>query len=360
MKKLMIVVTAVLFTCFSSNAYTTKEALDSCVQYAKFLQDSTSIPGMQMTIIRDGILIYSGTFGYSNITKKIPVKPYTKFRIASVSKVITAITAMKLLEMQKMSLDSTIQAYLPKYPVAKYPITIRELLSHTSGIRHYRDNEFSNPKHYKTMEKYLNTFMYDSLLFEPRTTSKYSSFGYLVLGSIIERITGMKFQKFVEKTILNPLKITRTLPDDKKKDIPQRTEFYMKDDESVIRRCPEYDVSYKIPTGGYLSTSYDIAYLCSKLLEGQVVNDSLKNLYLTPVKLKNGTDAFWTLGLRWSKHSNNKPGYFWQLGSSFGCSSAVAFSPQSSIVVCWITNMNINWSEYPVLKILKLIENADK
>lgn len=347
-----------LTATLEAHALTTREALDSCVKFARYLQDSTNIPGMQMTIIKNGVLIYSGTFGYSNITSKTPVKPYTKFRIASVSKVITAITAMKLLEYRKLSLDSTIQAYYPKYPRTRYPITVRNLLSHTSGIRHYEGDEFSNPKHYKTMEQFLNTFKYDSLLFEPGTTSKYSSYGYLVMGVIIEKLTGMKFQDYVAKVLTKPLNMTRTMPDNPNKNIPFRTEFYMKDGESVVRRCPTYDVSYKIPTGGYLSTSYDIASMVSKFLEGKVVNDSIEKIYLTPVRLRNGKEAFWTPGLRWTK-LNKKALAYWQLGSSYGCSSAVAFSPEHKTVVCWITNMNINWSEHPVLKILRYIEDAE-
>lgn len=356
MKKFTFCFLVCIFSVFHGRnmAYSAEiqEKLDSCVRYIQQMQDSLFIPGMQVTIMQDNVVLWSKSFGYTDINKRTPVRSYTKFRIASLSKMLTSLSVMKLLEEHKISLDSTIQTYLPNYPKAEFPITIRNLLSHTSGIRHYRGNEFSNPNGYKTMTGYMNIFKNDTLLFQPNTKSAYSSYGYIILGAIIEKVSGESFPSFVSENILSPLGLHRIMPDAMKEKISNRTKFYTMDKKGIIRECPPYDMSYKLSTGGYLSTSYDFSKLCCDLMDGCVLNDSIAEIYLTPVTLNDRTASYWTPGLRYTQ-LNKKHTAYWHLGSSHGVSSAVAFDPKTKLSICWLTNMNVNWSERPILTLMR-------
>ncbi len=333
--------------------------LDSCRKYAQKLKDSLFIPGMQITIMQDNAVLWNKSFGYSNLLYMKKVQPYTKFRIASVSKMFTSSAIMKLMEQGKIELDSAVRYYMPDYPARRFPIPIRTLLNHTSGIRHYEGNEFANPKKYKNLNEALNMFKNDTLLFEPGTKALYSSFGYNLLGAVIERITKMRYQDYVYKYLLSPLKLNRTMPDKNDNSITNRTNFYMMNSKKVIIECEPYDLTHKIPTGGYLSTSSDLAKYCSALLDGKVLSDSVLNIYLSPTYLKDESPSHWCLGLRITPISK-KYNVYWQLGTTYGASSAIAFEPKTKTVISWITNMNVKWTENDILQMMKYMLKVEE
>ena len=333
--------------------------LDSCRKYAQKLKDSLFIPGMQITIMQDNAVLWNKSFGYSDLLNMKKVQPYTKFRIASVSKMFTSSAIMKLMEQGKIELDSAVRYYMPDYPARRFPIPIRTLLNHTSGIRHYEGNEFANPKKYKNLNEALNMFKNDTLLFEPGTKALYSSFGYNLLGAVIERITKMRYQDYVYKYLLSPLKLNRTMPDRNDNSITNRTNFYMMNSKKVIIECEPYDLTHKIPTGGYLSTSSDLAKYCSELLAGKVLSDSVLNIYLSPTYLKDESPSHWCLGLRITPISK-KYNVYWQLGTTYGASSAIAFEPKTKTVISWITNMNVKWTENDILQMMKYMLKVEE
>lgn len=116
----------------------------------------------------------------------MPVTAETRFRIGSVSKALTSVAVGRLLQDGRLDLDSPVQRYVPGFPAKRYPITVRQVAGHLAGIRHYFPGEFENREHYPTITQGLAIFAADSLLFEPGTAFAYSSYGYNLLGAVIE------------------------------------------------------------------------------------------------------------------------------------------------------------------------------
>lgn len=136
--------------------------------------------GCSVTVIKNGDIVYSNGFGYSDIGNRIKMTCDSVMRIASISKSITSIAIAQLIKENKLDLNKRIEDYIKDYPLASinnnelYSITIYDLLSHRSGIRHYKDNEFNSNKHYNDSISTLNIFKNDPILFKPGTNYLYS------------------------------------------------------------------------------------------------------------------------------------------------------------------------------------------
>jgi len=145
------------------------------------------VPGLSVAVVDRGRVILTQGYGIADVENSVPATADTVYRIASISKSITATAALKLVEAGKLDLDAPIQKYCPDFPKKPWPITARELLSHQSGIRDYRnDEETINTRHYASIKEALPQFANDPLEFEPGTKMQYTSYGYIVLGCVME------------------------------------------------------------------------------------------------------------------------------------------------------------------------------
>lgn len=365
MKKLLYLITlpfAMLFLSGQLTAQNTPQqyasAIDSCNRYAEMIKNKFTIPGMQITVMKDNAVIWSKSFGYRNLKKSLSLQNYNKMRIASISKMFTSVGIMKLVEMNRLNLDTAIQAYVPDFPHKSHPITVRQLLNHTSGIRHYNNNEYDNPLKAKTIEQSLAYIRNDSLLFEPGTKVLYSSYAYNLLGVIIQRISGTPYQEFINKYLIYPATLKYTMPDRVGTFIKNKSEYYYLDDKKIIRSTNDFDLTFKLPTGGYLSTSYEIAKFASELMNGKILNEAALQQYLSPTFLKDKSNTYWNLGLK-NTQMDSKTNVFWQMGSTYGGCSAVMFEPKSKTAICWLSNMSVKWTEEEVLQLMKYMLNAE-
>lgn len=158
--------------------------------------------------------IYNKAFGLANKEKTLPNNLETKFNLASVGKVFTQVAIGQLLKQNKISLDDKLGKFLPDYPNkdAKEKVTLRHLLTMTSGIPDVFGEKFMNyPKgKLRSINDYFPLFADQSLAFEPGTRNQYSNGGYILLGAIIEKISGQSYYDYVQKNIFNPLGMTDT------------------------------------------------------------------------------------------------------------------------------------------------------
>jgi CubicO group peptidase (beta-lactamase class C family) len=192
----------------------------------RFIADN-DVPGAALAVAKDGRLVYAGGFGYADPDAKTLVTPRAKFRIASISKPITAAAILRLVEMGKLKLDDPAFALLKLIPpdgATPDPrlqrITIRQLLQHTAGFD--RAESFDPMFRPIVIAKSLHTtppagpteviryMMGQKLDFDPGSRYAYSNFGYCVLGRVIEKVSGMGYEAFVKSAILDPLKMTDT------------------------------------------------------------------------------------------------------------------------------------------------------
>ncbi|MTI30057.1 serine hydrolase domain-containing protein [Xanthovirga aplysinae] len=184
------------------------------------------IPGASVAVTKDDRLIYTKGFGYANVSKKEMVEPYHLFRIASASKLVTAVAIMKLAEEKAINLDDpvfgkmgimndSIYQHIPDKNY--YKITVRHLLSHTGGwsVRSYGDPMFRSVEIAKSMgvpapadqESIIQYVLKRRLAYKPGSYYNYSNFGYMVLGKVIEKVTGENYEDYVRRAILNPIGI---------------------------------------------------------------------------------------------------------------------------------------------------------
>ncbi len=327
--------------------------LDSINNYAYQTMQKNHVPGMSLTVMIDSNIVLSKQYGYTDLTNKIQVKKSTIFRIASLSKVITSAAVMKLLEQHQISLDSSINKYVRNFSKKKWDIPVKYLLNHTAGIRHYKGNEFYSPGNYRTIQDAIKIFNKDSLLFEPGTNISYSSYGYNLLGAMIENVTNKPFQQYVYENFISPIKCKNIIPEISTSNITNKTKFYMYEKDSVIVECPNINVSYKLPTGGYLASSDDFAKLTYNIFCGNLLSDSVANIYKSGTYLNNNKSTYYSYGLRMS--NVKKETIYWHLGSTYGSSSAVVIDPKKKITIVWITNLNIKWTDEAILKLMEFL-----
>ncbi len=180
----------------------------------KFLED-TNVNGLQLCVSVKGETKLSKGFGLADVENNLPVTTATKFRINSVSKAVTSVALIKLTSENKLDLDAPIQKYVPSFPEKKYIITTRQLAGHLGGIRDYYGNmsdlrDLVRNEHYHNSTDAIKIFENDSLVYKPGDRFHYSSFGWNLIGAVIEGASGQKYLDYMEQTIWKPVGMLNT------------------------------------------------------------------------------------------------------------------------------------------------------
>src|ERR1035438_6566546 len=263
---------------------------------------ANSVPGVSVAIVDNGAVMWSAGFGSADLENFVPATSHTLYRLASISKSITAAAALLLWQQGKLDLDAPVQKYCPSFPQKDAPITTRELLGHLGGIRHYKsdsqeDPEIGNTKHFQNpIQGGLDFFKDDPLIAKPGAEFHYSPQGYTLVGCAIEGAAGENYADYVRENILAPAGMTHTVVDNRFAIVPFRTRFYSKDKTGAITNAEFLDSSYKIPGGGWLSSADDMAQFEVAMLNDRLVARSTRDLMWTPLKPTDGREDRYALG----------------------------------------------------------------
>ncbi len=173
------------------------------------------IPGLSIAVVHDQELVWSRGFGVADLTTKVPVTPSTIFRIASITKTFTATAVMILRDRGRLRLDDPVSMHLPWFTYKNRhtdgpAVTIRQLLTHTSGLPREAAFPYWTDHNFPTREQMIAEFHEQESVFEPETRYKYSNLGMAILGEVIAAASGMTYDAFVTTTILQPLGMTGT------------------------------------------------------------------------------------------------------------------------------------------------------
>jgi serine beta-lactamase-like protein LACTB len=300
------------------------------------------VPGLSIAIVVDGKLAWTKGYGLADVESRVAVTPTTAFRTGSIGKTMTATAAMQLVEQHRLDLGGDVRRYCPAFPAKPWTITPRDLLSHLSGIRHYggpRDKEEqSSTVHYATVADALAPFKDDPLLFEPGTKWQYSSYGYDVLGCVIEGAAGAPFLAYMKSHVWDPARMTATRDDDSAAAIPERAAGYVRVD-GTIRRAPAVDMTNRMPAGGYVTTVVDYARFIEAMFADRLVDATTFAQMITPAKLRTGEAV--PYGLGWGMELDDWHGDRWTFhgGSTPGASGMVALMPGHRFGVVFLTNL---------------------
>jgi CubicO group peptidase (beta-lactamase class C family) len=184
------------------------------------------IPGFSVGFIKDDFSWARG-FGWADVENNVPAKAESAYRLASITKTITAVAVLALAEEGKLDLDSPIQKYVPAFPRKKWPVTVRQLLGHIGGISHYKNDDAENHiKDPKNTREALAIFEDFDLVAEPGTRYHYSTYGYNLLGAAIEGASGLPYGQFIKSRILDPLDMSGTRLDHPLEIITNRVRGY--------------------------------------------------------------------------------------------------------------------------------------
>jgi serine beta-lactamase-like protein LACTB, mitochondrial len=313
-------------------------------QWVAAAMSAKHIPALQIAIVEDGRIVYSKALGKIDLENDVSATPQSLFRTGSLAKPVTAVAALALADAGKLDLDAPVQKYCPSFPAKPWPVTTRELLSHTSGIRHYKDGEIDSTRHYNTMSDGFAIFAGDPLLFEPGTQYTYSTYGYTVLGCVIEGAAGESYFSYLQHHVLQPAGMQHTAIDDAFNIVPHRAHGYQYVDGKV-QNAGLMDSSYKIPGGGLDTTADDLVKLSAALMNNDLLKPHTIEAMWAPFKLRSGQPARTgvvrkaSYGLGWELTTSKGHKIVWHTGNQQGCSNALALLPDKHFAVAILTNM---------------------
>jgi serine beta-lactamase-like protein LACTB len=319
---------------------------------------SRGTPGLALAVAVDGKIVYSEGFGFADLEERVPVWPTTKFRIASISKPVTAVGLMELVEAGKVDLDAPVQKYVPSFPDKGAPITVRMIAGHLGGIRHYKGDEFLIQKHYASVADGLKIFQDDPLVSPPGTKFNYSSYGFNLLSAVIESASGENFLAYMQEHVFTPMGLVHTTPDQNTLIVEQRSRFYEKAKDGGPENAPYVDNSYKWAGGGFLSTAEDLVRFGSALLQpGFLKAESLKTMF-TSQKTNAGEETGYGIGWGHGKSPSGKTVYA-HSGGAVGGTSQLILYPDSRIVIALVTNYSESqWKAEEVEAVAEKFESA--
>lgn len=308
--------------------------------WRNFVND-TPVPGMSIAVAIDGTIVWSEGFGYADLENRIPATPTTVYRIASISKPMTAAVAARMWRDGRLDLDAPIRDYLPEFPEKeKGTITVRHLLGHQSGIRHYADDlEKFSTVHYGSLIDALSMFADSPLQFAPGERMSYTTLGYTVLGAVMEKASGMKFADLMQKELFGPLGMRHTRPDEVSTLVPSRSGTYSYDSDLGVVNAPPTDHSYKIPGGGILSTAEDVAMFGAAIAEPGVLDAATIAEMMKPMKFNSGRETDYAMG--WALDVDDEGRVQWNHGGNQpGARSFLLVYPEENVSVAILANIN--------------------
>lgn len=258
--------------------------------------------GLTIGFIKDDFVWVKG-FGYADLENKTPTEPGSSYRMASVTKPMTAVGILTLVEKGKIDLDAEVQKYVPYFPKKQYPITIRQLLGHLGGISHYRDyNAEGHFKDHKTTREAIAVFENFDLVAEPGTRYNYTSYGFNLLGAVIEGASGKSYGQYMTENVWKPLGMKDTRMDDPLEIIPNRVRGYQMIN-GKIRNSEFVDISSRFAGGGTRSTVPDLLNFAKNLYQGKLLTAETRDKMWTAQSTRDGRNIGYGFG--WGTNTAN-------------------------------------------------------
>lgn len=296
-------------------------------------------PGATFAIGLDGRLIWSEGLGFSDVENRVPATPATVYRTASIGKPMTATAAMELWEDGTLDLDAPIQKYCPRFPKKRWTITTRDLLSHTSGIRQPNEtSELYNTRHYDRVSDALVLFEKDPLAMRPGNDFLYTTWGYVVLGCVLEGAAHEEYRALMKRMIFDPAGMSSTRDDDPRAIIPDRARGYIYVD-GTLKNSGWADMSGKLPAGGWVTTASDLVRFMMAWMNGKYVTAKTQALMLTPYGLPRHGGTVDGFGLGWFLEDYRGLRAGFHGGGTPQVSGLIFFVPEKRIAVAGIFNI---------------------
>lgn len=254
-----------------------------------------AIPGLSCAVVHQGKLVFSAGYGFADLENDVPATDATVYRLASISKPITAVLIMQLVEQGKLELDANVSELLVKWPEKRWPVTCRQLLAHLGGVRHYKLFEVESTKRYRDQTAALPRFSKDPLLHQPGSKFVYSTFGFNLLAAVVEQRLGKKFGEAVQERIAVPAKAATLQDDDQRRLIKGRAQGYVMRGNR-LQNSKLMDSSYKLGGGGLCASAPDLARFAQALMDGRLLQAQTCKIMWTEQRTVAGKRVGYALG----------------------------------------------------------------
>lgn len=325
---------AVILVCLGAT-----QGVDSAItDYMK----AHGVVGASVCVMQNGKVVLNKGYGYQDREHQIPASPKTVYRLGSVSKVVTATSLMRLVQDGKLDLDKDVRGYLPDFPKKEWGFSTRNILTHSSGIRHYTsEHPDSFLQHFDSVQASLSVFQNDPLLFQPGAKFSYSTHAFTLAARIAEATSGKSFPDWLQAAVFKPAG-TKTLGLENLKlpAVKDRAELYDRIVENgpVLHSVRREDNSWKYGGGGMESNVADLAKFGQQVMTGRVLKPATVTQMWTPIPLIDGTKRY---GLGWAMTSE---GFAEHGGAQQGCRAFLRVDPKSKTVMAVLTNT----SDHPI------------
>jgi uncharacterized protein len=296
----------------------------------------TGTPGVSVAVQVGDSLVWAEGFGLADVEHGVPVQVFTKFRIWSISKSLTSAAVGLLHEQGRLDLDAPVQTYVPSFPEKSHPITPRQLGGHLSGLPHYGEEDVANLVRYESATHALDKFRDRPLLYEPGERFHYSSFGFNLLGAVVEGAAGRPFLDYMEEAVFDPLGMRDTGPDRYEAVIAHRTGFYEVTEGGELRHATFTDNSDLWAAGGFLSTPTDLVRFGSAILNNEMLRPETRALLFQSMRTADGEDT--GVGLGWFLNEVDGRGWVGHTGSHFGGGASLLMVPDDGFVIAATAN----------------------
>ncbi len=339
MKKLTFLL--VLLLAISANTYSQK--LENQLDALMVKQYRPDGPGAVALVVKDGKILYRKAFGMANLELDVEMKPESVFRIGSITKQFTAVAILKLRDQGKLSLDDELTKYIKDYPTDGNTVTIKHLLTHTSGVKSYTSMpEFDvdiRKKDFAPLD-FINFFKDQPLDFKPGEEWRYSNSGYFILGYIIEVASGMKYEEYITKTFFETLGMTSSYYGSPNRIIKNRTNGYGKRNGNLIN-TDYLSMTTPYAAGALLSTVDDLYKWSKAIMDNEIVSETSKEEAHSTYVLNNGEKTGYGYG--WSIGNIQGSQLISHGGGINGFLTSSMFLPEEKVFVAILGNSDFKF-----------------
>jgi len=311
-----------------------------------FIQKTMSerhIPGLAIAIRQRDTILHEGYYGYANLEHQVGVNANTVFEIASVTKLFTAQSILRLAQDHQLDLNDPVAKYVADLPQAWHTVTIRHCLAHQSGIPNYtsQDRYWEMQRVDKSPNQVLDLVRDLPVNFAPGTRHSYDNTGFYLLGMVIESVTQKAYAEYLRELIFAPLGMTATQGNDYAKIIPHRAQGYNYRDDAFYNKG-FYDISNTFSAGVVLSTVTDLLRWRVSLFDDSILNNHYRQLWWTPnlSAAENERANHYTVGLGWFMVESPLGTFFGHNGGITGFASAFLYLPPTQTTAVVLCNTN--------------------
>lgn len=296
---------------------------------------SGDVPGASVLVLRDGEPVVRASYGLADMEAHVPATPTTNYRLASVTKQFTAAAILLLAEDGRLQLDDRIRKWLPSLPKAAERVTIRHLLTHTSGLIDYEDvipKTFKPQLHDADVVRLLES--QDRTYFAPGSDYRYSNSGYALLAVIVERVSGKTFATFLRERIFQPLGMSNTVAFEEGISTVSNRAFGYSEEQGRWGRTDQSQTSAVLGDGGIYSSIDDLAKWDAALYDGRLLRPTSLQAAFKPATRTDEPDVEYGFGWRITGET------LWHSGETMGFRNVIVRYPKRKLTVVVLTNRN--------------------